>query len=289
MIDIELLGPEKTVQGPGDDAPMSLVPAGEFWMGSEAGEVHWVMQQCRNAGLSEDACRRWGERESPRHRVELDAYYLDQYEVTTARFEHFVRVTGHRTTAERDGSGWVWQLKDTRWRWVDVQGATWRAPSGPGSSAVANHPVVQVSWHDADAYCRWAGKRLPTEAEWEKAARGADGRRYPWGESWNATRANGAMTKRELQPVGSYPGGASPYGVHDLSGNVAEWVADWLGESYYQQSAARNPTGPPSGKAKVMRGGSWNTDPIYLRTMNRDENDPAVSNDLLGFRCAKAL
>ena len=287
IIDIEALGPPKAISGEKDDAAMVLIPAGEFWMGSDAAEVQRLVQQCRAAGLSDDACRLWGAREAPRHRVDLDAFYLDRFEMTTAMFERFVSATGHRTTAEREGSGWVWQKRDGHWRWIEVAGAEWRKPAGPGSSASPNHPVVQVSWHDADAYCRWAGKRLPTEAEWEKAARGADGRRYPWGEHWDPSKANGVMMNRQMQPVGSYPGGASPYGVQDMAGNAAEWVADWLDESYYQRSPARNPTGPTTGQFKVLRGGSWNTDPIYLRAMNRDENDPAISNDLVGFRCAK--
>jgi formylglycine-generating enzyme required for sulfatase activity len=289
-IDIEPLRPEPpAVTKTEDGAEMVLVPAGEFWMGSDAAEVERFKQECRKAGVSEESCRRWGEREAPRHRVHLDAFYIDRYEVTNALFEKFVRATGHRTTAEREGSGWAWQDKDGKRQWVKVDGAEWRRPSGPGSSTSADHPVVQVSWHDADAYCKWAGKRLPTEAEWEKAARGTDGRRYPWGEDWDPSKANGAMTVKTTRPVGSYSGGVSPYGAHDMAGNVLEWVADWLDEDYYKRSPERNPRGPDSGQYRVLRGGSWYFSPVYLRSAARSHSSPGYRGDDLGCRCARGL
>jgi formylglycine-generating enzyme required for sulfatase activity len=186
VIDIEPLGPAKVIKGD-DGAEMVLVPAGDFLMGSDAAEVARFKEECKKARRSDESCTRWHDRETPRHRVHLDAYYIDRYEVTNALFDRFVRATSHRTVAEREGDGWVWQQKDGKWQRVTVSGATWRNPGGSGTSAPANHPVVQVAWPDADAYCRWAGKRLPTEAEWEKAARGTDGRRYPWGEGWATT------------------------------------------------------------------------------------------------------
>ena len=185
-------------------------------------------------------------------------------------------------------------LRDLSQWWTWTPGANWKHPQGPGSTIDGkdDHPVVQVSWHDAKAYCAWAGKRLPTEAEWEKAARGTNERSFPWGQNKpNATLALfGQMTKFSydlLKPVGSYPGGVGPYGVFDLAGSVAEWVQDWYGASYYEQSPERNPTGPEQGMFKVLRGGAWSDLPKYLLTYGRFKLLPSTRNSYIGFRCAK--
>jgi formylglycine-generating enzyme required for sulfatase activity len=286
MIDIEPLGPQKVVKGD-DGADMVLVPAGEFWMGSTRAEVDRATEECKKAGVAEGTCKDWTERELPRHRVTLDAFYIDSYEVTNALFERFVRAASHRTTAESEGWGRAWKEKDGKWQWIKVDGATWRAPNGPGTSAGSDHPVVQVSWLDASAYCQWAGKRLPTEAEWEKAARGTDSRRYPWGEDWDASKANGQMSVRATRPVGSYPGGVSPHDAHDMAGNVWEWVADWFDKDYYGSGSERNPTGPASGQSRVLRGGSWLEAPVYLRSVARHNGTPGNRSNSVGFRCGR--
>ena len=284
VIDIEALGPQKLVKGD-DGADMVLVPAGEFWMGNDAAEVDRFVEGCQKVG--HPSCKQWGNRETPRHRVFLDAFHIDRYEVANALFERFIRATSYQTTTEREGNGRVFRQKDGKWQFENVNGAAWRTPSGPGTSAPSDHPVVQVSWHDADAYCRWAGKRLPTEAEWEKAARGTDGRRYPWGEDWDAAKANGTKAAQAMARVGAYPAGASPYDVHDMAGNVIEWVADWLEESYYQRSSDRNPKGPDSGSTRVLRGGSWFNFPIHLRAALRYARPPDYRGNDVGFRCAR--
>jgi len=167
--------------------------------------------------------------EHPQHKVYLDAYYIGKYEVTNKQFAKFVQESGYQ--AEGD-----WKNYHT---------------FGKG-----NHPVVGVSWNDAKAYCKWADLRLPTEAEWENAARGTDGRKYPWGNEWDASKCNNNSSKG-TKLVGSYSNGASPYGCLDMSGNVWEWCSDWYGADYYASSPQRNPEGPGSGNDHILRGGSW--------------------------------
>jgi serine/threonine-protein kinase len=269
-----------------DGADLVVVPAGSFWMGSGPTEAVGV-EECRKLGHKDSDCRYWVEDESPRHRVTLDEYLIDRYEVTVRQFDQFIRVTSHRTRAEQEGFGWDWQReREGQWDWVKHTGATWRTPRGSVATAPP-HPVTQVSWHDADAYCRWAGRRLPTEAEWEKAARGSDGRRYPWGDDWNPSRANGAMAIGGTAEIDKSPSGVSPYGVHNMAGNVAEWVADWYDRTYYQRSADRDPQGPDSGQRKVIRGGSWFNASINLRAASRTAYTPDHRNSDIGFRCAR--
>jgi len=200
--------------------------------------------------------------EQPEHEVYLDAYYIDKYEVTNAQYRRFCRATGHRRTpypASRNLGG-------------------------------DNQPVVGVSWYDAWEYCRWAGKRLPTEAEWEKAARGTDGRTYPWGNTWHSDYCNsGEAGLGKTTPVGSFPQGASPYGVMDMAGNVWEWCFDYYDPNFYSQPEARhNPAGPPQGSFRVLRGGSWYDMPVNVRTTTRRGDNPNVRLSNIGFRCAKS-
>jgi formylglycine-generating enzyme required for sulfatase activity len=273
-----------------DGAEMVTIPAGTFAMGSSADDIARGIAECRKRAKPENEpkCEAWFRSEGPQHQVFLDAFAIDRYEVTNAQFEKFVAAQRYQTTAERDGSGWVRREKDGTWAWEEVKGATWRAPGGPGTSAVPTHPVVQVSWHDAEAYCAWAGGRLPTEAEWEKAARGPDGRRYPWGNDWDATRANARHARKGTMAVGSHPSGVSPYGVHDMSGNVWEWTADWYAPGYYALSPQRSPTGPPTGEQRVLRGGSWINEHFFLALTHRVEGKPGAHANNLGFRCARS-
>jgi formylglycine-generating enzyme required for sulfatase activity len=266
-----------------DSSVMIRIPAGEFWMGSPKGE-----------GDSD---------EHPQHKVNLSEYYMDKCEVTNEQFERFVRAQGYVTDAERLGSGYVYDEDSSKW--IDKKGVSWRTYY---SYATRNHPVVLVSWNDARAYCDWAGKRLPTESEWEKAARGTDARQYPWGNSVPGSSRNGNFAdeaaKREFPnwtivsgyddgyartaPVGTYPAGASPYGCMDMAGNVWEWCNDWYDSEYYGRSASNNPTGPSSGSYRVCRGGSWCLIAGYLRCAGRDWYGPSGRDSGLGFRCVRS-
>jgi formylglycine-generating enzyme required for sulfatase activity/predicted Ser/Thr protein kinase len=201
-----------------------------------------------------------GSDEQPVHTVYLDAFYIDRTEVTNAQYRACVE------------AGVCDALRYTTYY---------------DSADYAQHPVVYVSWSDAEAYCRWAGKRLPTEAEWEKAARGTDGRTYPWGEGIDCDHAQYDECDGETVPVGSKPKGASPYGALDMAGNVWEWMADWYDSGYYSQSLARNPPGPDSGEYRVLRGGSWYYSQRHADCTSRDSNYPRRRNFNVGFRCAR--
>jgi formylglycine-generating enzyme required for sulfatase activity len=236
-----------------------------------------------------------GSDEKP-HTVTLDAFWIDRTEVTNAMFERFAADTHYQTDAEKGGNGWVYNTSSGQWE--NTSGANWQHPQGPSSSlsGLDDHPVVQVSWNDATAYCKWAGRRLPTEAEWEKAARGTDGRTYPWGNAApDCSRANyyGKNSDRDFcvgntTKVGSYPTGASPYGALDMAGNVLEWVADWYNESYYSASPSENPQGPSTGDYRVLRGGAWNGDTTVVRSALRLSDDPDFRDNGNGFRCSRS-
>ena len=200
------------------------------------------------------------EDQKPVHTVYLDAYWIDRTEVTNVMYA------------------------------LCVQAATCDEPGGNyfGDAQYAEYPVEYVSWDDARGYCAWAGSKLPTEAEWEKAARGTDGRTYPWGEEINCDRANYGGCVGSITQVGRYETGKSPYGVYDMGGNVWEWVADWYDSAYYANSPARNPTGPSSGTSRAQRGGAWNDSPYLIESAYRTEGNPSGGGDLLGFRCARS-
>ena len=238
----------------GDGAPMILIPAGPYIMGS-------------NDGLPN---------ERPEHTVTLDSYYVDQYEVTLSLYRKFLE-----STKQESPSTW------------DDEAAT----------TVGDRPATGMKWQSASAYCQWAGKRLPTEAEWEKAARGTDGRRYPWGDMQpfvDIANYNRGMWVNEAITLvavtsglegmsvrhGLKEGGKSPFGLFHMAGNAAEWVADWYGRDYYQRTPEKNPSGPATGEKRVSRGGSWADLPAALRVTARVSAEADYEDRTIGFRCA---
>jgi serine/threonine-protein kinase len=246
------------------------VPEGEFLMGSTDADTYAASD------------------EKPQHPVILNAFWIDETEVTNQLFSSFVSDTGYQTDAKKTGSSYVYAGS----AWTQTNGADWEHPTGPGSdiSGKEKYPVIHVSWNDAVAYCEWADRRLPTEAEWEKVARGTDGRTYPWGNAApNDTLLNYNQNIGDTTEVGKYPNGKSIYGAYDMAGNVWEWVNDWYSDTYYKSSPSSNPLGPDSGQYRVLRGGSWNYFVNGMRSAFRYRDVPTYTNFVSGFRCARSL
>jgi formylglycine-generating enzyme required for sulfatase activity len=231
---------------------MVLVPAGEFLRG-------------RSHPLPDDALK-WFPAllrdDRPVRKVWVDAFHLDEHEVTNSEYAAFVRERRHRPP----------------YNWADG-----RVPAGK-----EDFPVVDVSWVDADACCRWVGKRLPTEAEWERACRGyADGKVYPWGDDQPTAQLARFNALDGPCAVGRFK--PSYFGLYDLAGNVWEWCADWYEREYYERAPDRNPAGPAEGSYRVLRGGSWADEPKYLTCAYRSWARPAERSPNIGFRCAKSI
>ncbi|TKB75250.1 MAG: formylglycine-generating enzyme family protein [Nitrospira sp.] len=247
-------------QSPSDvDMDWVLVPAGEFEMGAEGGPAE--------------------PDEAPKHKVDLDAFYISKHETTNAQYYVFVKTTGHRIPQN------CCEPKNTLWR------------DGAPIDRAGELPVNNVSWDDAVAFCTWSGGRLPTEAEWEKAARGTDGRPYPWGKE---SPTSGNRANFSFEPVSFWEGaaslavkdqyefGVSPYGLYEMAGNVSEWVSDWYDPTYYKDSPSKNPKGPAEGRTKVTRGGNWRENADSIRSANRNgKHNPDERRLFIGLRCAK--
>ncbi len=261
-----------------DGMEMVYVPVGTFEMGSKTWEADAAWRVCRK--YRGDCMRETFERELPLHMVTLDGFWIDRTEVTNVQYRLCVEAGACQapTDCYWDGSAY-------------------------GTAAKAEHPVVCIDWYSAQAYCAWAGARLPTEAEWEYAARGEKRLTYPWGNRFECERGNFVNVSEESEPVilqggpgcdeyegtapvGSFPEGASWCGALDMAGNAWEWVADWFDATYYARSPVHNPTGPESGAQRGLRGGCWFYDATSARSAIRDFLPPQNRDPIRGFRCA---
>ncbi len=253
-----------------DKIPMVLVAGGYFMRGRRSSRSDKKSSDKKNTG---------GENKkndsAPSRRIYLDTFHIDKFEVTNAAYGRFVAATGHSPPGLK-GSGHPWGGSWDRFAWSDR-----RPPPGAGDI-----PVTLITWFDAESYCIWAGKRLPSEAEWEKAARGAGSRVYPWGDAASPGAANFGGRNKGPLPGGSYPIDRSPYGVMDMAGNVAEWVNDYYHHAYFGRSPGRNPRGPERGSRRVVRGGYWSQAADKIRADRRWNGNPAESHGGVGFRCA---
>lgn len=258
---------------------MVLIPGGTFSMGTDDGFPY----------------------EGPPHDVSLKPFYMDRTEVTVAQFQQFISATGYKTESER--LGWSGVFDTETGEWTKGDGAYWRHPEGPGTTAPPTEPVTHISFADAQAYAKWAGKRLPTEAEWEYASRGGlKGAKYAWGNEllnddkpvsnwWQGefprenTNKDGYLRRA---PVASFP--PNGYGLYDMTANVWEWTSDWYDDDYYSVSPKDNPQGPESGEEKTIRGGGWMCSLNFcqgFRVAARNHTAPDSGLNNLGFRCVK--
>lgn len=224
----------------------------------------------------------WGdEDEEPVHKVFLDAFLIDKYEASAREFSEFLNL----------------RPKDAK-RYLELGNAVtiiYKDGEYKPREGLEDYPANRISWHGADAYCKWKGKRLPTEAEWEKAARGTDQRIFPWGDEFPSNervtfrRKFPELKFKAMEKVDALPLGRSPYGVHQMAGNVWEWVSDWYSADYYENSPKSNPKGPEEGDSKVLRGGNWYYKAYYMRTTYRFNDPPGKFKVWQGVRCAKSV
>ena len=259
---------------PIDSMTMVYIPAGKYKMGSENGDNDEV----------------------PIHTISVNAFWMDTKEISNAQFLFFIEETQYITDAEKDGFSYAYVDGE----WTKVKGLDWQHPISPDRDIgkLSQHPVQHVSWNDAQAYCEWASGRLPTEAEWERAARGGvDGQEYIWGNDFDGTKGNFCDKYCTLEwaskiwydghiqtsPVASFS--PNDYGLYDMAGNVWEWVADWYDKNYYASSPISNPEGPATGSVRAMRGGSWNQYGEFLRSANRGYYYQDGAGSGIGFRC----
>ncbi len=255
----------ETKVSPIDSKTMVRVPAGEFTMGTSEEQK---AQLGKDFGINPNLLKE----ESPVSKISLAEFYIDQTPVTNAEYKKFIDANANHAVPFVDENA--------------VLAFTWDKTTRGFPQGRDQYPVVLVSWNDAMAYCQWAGKRLPTEAEWEKAARGTDGRLWPWGNTWDTSKANSVEQKKgDAVPVGKYPTGASPYGALDMVGNVWQWTSSL--DKPYPYDAKDGREDPNAVGLRITRGGAWGFGPAVDRTSLRNRFDPSSVSLSIGFRCAQ--
>lgn len=260
---------------------LANVPGAAFMMGTTSEEAQQAVDECALYGSTCDLT--WVTDSIPEHTVVVDSIQMEVYEVSLEQYVQFLNKMGtgsHDSGCSAQRCAWVNGEQENSYILFD--GTTYSL-----NAAVTNLPATWVTWYGADAYCRSIDRRLPTEAEWEHAARGPNNYIYPWGNEFDPILANSnqaAVGSTSL--VTDYFNGANAYGLFNMAGNVQEWASDWYGFDYYTESPQANPTGPDNGTQKVLRGGSWDTGPLFLRAVHRRSADPITGSSAIGFRCA---
>jgi len=286
---------DNTTMAAENEAKMVFIPAGEFQTGMSREQAQLLISWLNAAGAGLFSADYFNisryAKEMPGRRVWVDAFYIDKYEVTNEQYARFLNEYSIEPGGHFDTEGHKLINIEHQDCLIELKNGIYRPQYG-----FDKHPVVCVSWYGADAYAKWADKRLPTEAEWEKAVRGDDGRLFPWGNkrSWDDDQRriqNDRTTKGQrttTQPVGSWKMDTSPYGVIDMASNALEWVSDWHDEEYYKKATNRNPKGPDSGENRVVRSGGNSGSILGSRCSWRDNYPPNTMADGFGFRCAKS-
>jgi len=269
------------------------IPGGTFIMGTDLAEATRAIDDCRDRDGGTRCDIAFTTDSIPPHSVTVNSFALERFEVTYQQYVDFLNALGPRShlngcsgqpCAAVQGQG----VGERPRSFIAFDGVRYSVTT----ELYLQRPVAYVTWYGADAYCRFIGRRLPTEAEWEYAARRPDGRLYPWGNAWDPARARTSRPQNMggPEPVNAFPNGISADGIYNLAGNVSEWVQDWYSPTYYGEQAANpgviDPQGPPSGTLKVHRGGNWDALPLFARTVHRGDMDPLMPQLFIGFRCA---
>ena len=267
-------------------SPLVSIPGGQFAMGTTVAEITSAVAECQEGyGGEPGTCQlAYGEDSVPQHNVTVSPFQMETFEVSYEQYLTFLNSLG--AGAHRNGC--LGQPCIQTRAESETSNITFDSANYNVNAAILDLPVTNVTWYGALAYCQAVGRRLPTEAEWERAARGDDGRIFPWGNEWDpANAATRRATIFDKSAVDAFANISSPYGVINLAGNVAEWVSDWYDPRYYGTAAATapDPQGPATGTTKVNRGGSWDTVPFFVRTPHRRDSDPLAPTAELGFRC----